>query len=181
MVKVVIVNGMPESGKTTAQEICKDTLKLMNWQCVIESSVEWVKDIAKYAGWDGTKTDKNRKFLSDLKAALTAWDDAVLRHLVADVDNYYYTGRDFIFFIDIREPKEIEKAKKVFNATTLVIRRPQVEVNHYSNDSDMNVFNYAYDYTIWNDRGIEGLTAECVAFLKQLMDNNKFYKGGETI
>lgn len=177
MVKVVIVNGMPESGKTTAQNICKDILKLLSWDCVIESSVDWVKDIAKYAGWDGTKTDKNRKFLSDLKATLTAWDDAVLRHLVDDVDNYYYTGRDFVIFIDIREPKEIEKAKKIFNATTLMIRRPQVETNYYSNDSDMGVFIYSYDYTIWNDAGIEHLTAECANFLGKLIANDKFYKG----
>lgn len=181
MVKVVIVNGMPESGKTTAQNICKDTLKLMNWECAIESSVDWVKEIAKCAGWDGTKTDKNRKFLSDLKAVLTSWDDAVLRHLIDAVDNYYYTGRDFVIFIDIREPYEIEKAKEAFNASTLIVRRPQVECNTYSNSSDMEVFNYHYDYTIWNDGGIEGLTAECVSFLKKLIDDcDNIYKKEES-
>ena len=178
MVKVVIVNGMPESGKTTAQEICRDTLKLLNWGCVIESSVQWVKDVAKYAGWDGTKTDKNRKFLSDLKAVLTSWDDAVLRHLIDTVDDYYYTGRDFVIFIDIREPYEIEKAKEAFNATTLIVRRPQVECNCYNNTSDMNVFNYKYDYTIWNDRGIDELRYECGIFIDELLadDSNIYYK-----
>ena len=181
MVKVVIVNGMPECGKTTAQEICRDTLKLINWNCVIKSSVEWVKEIATFAGWDGTKNDKNRKFLSDLKAVLTSWDDAVLNHLIREVDYYHYTGDNHVIFIDIREPYEIEKAKEAFNAATLIVRRPQVECNHYNNDSDMGVFNFKYDYTIWNDRGIEGLTAECVAFLKKLIDdNNNIYKEKES-
>jgi hypothetical protein len=181
MIKVVIVNGMPETGKTTAQEICRDTLKLINWNCVIESSVHWVKEIAKYAGWDGTKTDKNRKFLSDLKAVLTNWDDAILKHLIDEVDNYYYTYRDFVIFIDIREPYEIERAKKAFNASTLMIRRPEVEDKKYSNSSDTAVFDYDYDYTIWNDMGIEHLTAECVSFLKKLLDNeNNIYKKEES-
>lgn len=181
MVKVVIVNGMPECGKTTAEEICRDTLKLINWNCVIKSSVEWVKEIATFAGWDGTKNDNNRKFLSDLKAVLTSWDDAVLKHLVNEVDYYHYTGDNYVIFIDIREPYEIEKAKETFNAATLIVRRPQVECNHYSNDSDMGVFNFNYDYTIWNDRGIEGLTAECVSFLKKLIDdNNNIYKEEES-
>lgn len=180
MVKVVIVNGMPESGKTTAQNICKDTLKLINWNCVIKSSVEWVKEIATFAGWDGTKTDNNRKFLSELKAVLTAWDDAVLKHLVEEIDSYHYTGDDYVIFVDIREPYEIDKAKKEFNATTLIVRRPQVECNYYNNSSDMAVFNYGYDYTIWNDRDIEGLTAECVSFLKKLIDDDKIYKKEES-
>ena len=173
MIKVVIVNGMPETGKTTAQEVCRDILKFINWESAIESSVQWVKEIAKFAGWDGTKTDKNRKFLSDLKAVLTSWDDAILKHLVDEVNNYYYTGRDFVIFIDIREPHEIEKAKEVFNASTLMIRRPEVEDKKYSNASDMAVFNCGYDYIIWNDKDIEHLTAECASFLHKLIDNDQ--------
>ena len=180
MVKVVIVNGMPESGKTTMQKICRDTLKLIHWECAIESSVDWVKDIAKYAGWNGVKDDKARRFLSELKSALTNWDDAVLRHLIDVVDSYHYTGRDFVIFIDIREPYEIEKAKEAFNASTLIVRRPQVECNTYNNSSDMAVFDYKYDYIIWNDRDIEHLTAECVSFLHKLIeDDNKIYKKEE--
>ena len=181
MVKVVVVNGMPESGKTTAQEICREILKTLNWNCVIKSSVEWVKEIATFAGWDGVKDDKSRKFLSDLKAALTEWDDAVLKHLVNEVDYYHYTGDNYVIFIDIREPYEIEKAKEAFNASTLIVRRPQVECNHYNNSSDMGVFNYKYDYTIWNDKDKKALEAECAFFLGQLMaDNNNIYKKEES-
>ena len=180
MIKVVIVNGMPETGKTTTQEICRDILETLNWNCVIKSSVEWVKEIAAFAGWDGTKTDKNRKFLSELKSVLTAWDDAVLNHLISEVDYYYYSGDNYIIFIDIREPYEIEKAKEAFNASTLIVRRPQVESKTYSNSSDMAVFNYGYDYTIWNDRDIEKLTTECSNFLGKLIaDDNKLYNGEE--
>lgn len=182
MVKVVIVNGMPETGKTTAQTVCLDILKLLNWECVIKSSVEWVKEVATFAGWNGVKDDKNRKFLSDLKTVLTDWDDAVLKHLIDEVNYYHYADRDYVIFIDIREPYEIEKAKEAFNASTLIIRRPQVEGNHYNNASDMGVFDYSYDYTIWNDEDIEHLKTECAFFLGQLMaDNTKIYKKEENV
>ena len=181
MVKVVIVNGMPESGKTTMQEICSNKLRDLNWNTAIKSSVEWVKDIATYAGWNGEKTDKNRKFLSDLKKALTDWDDAVLKNLMEMIDSYHYTGLDWVVFVDIREPVEIAKAKKEFNATTVIVRRPQVECNHYSNSSDMNVFNYEYDETIWNDSDLTQFALECEKFIKELLINsNNIYKKEES-
>ena len=179
MVKVVIVNGMPETGKTTAQEICSTRLERLGWQCEIKSSVEWVKEIAAFAGWNGVKDDKSRKFLSDLKALLTEWDDAVLKHLVYELDYYHYTSPNWIVFIDIREPKEIERAKKLFNATTLIVRRPQVECNHYNNDSDMHVFDYEYDYTLWNDSDITSLNRECDMYIQWLLSDNKVYKEEE--
>lgn len=180
MVKVVIVNGMPESGKTTFQNMCSKLLADNKCFTVIKSSVDWVKDIAKYCGWDGTKTEKNRKFLSDLKRVLTDWDDAILNELINTVDSYHYTGNDFVIFIDIREPKEIEKAKKVFNATTLVVRRPQVESNFHYNSSDMNVFNYSYDYTVWNDRGVDELNNEANKFIETILSSDKIYKSEES-
>ena len=182
MVKVVIVNGMPESGKTTFQERCRSKLREHRYMTIIKSSVEWVKIVAMYCGWDGTKTDKNRKFLSDLKRVLTEWDDAVLKNLVDDVNSYHYTGADYVIFIDIREPKEIERAKKVFNAMTTIVRRPQVECNCYSNNSDMEVFEYKYDYTIWNDSNLEALDTEIDRFINNMIVNNdnNIYKPEES-
>ena len=173
MVKVVIVNGMPESGKTTFQEICVKKLTEHNWNTVIKSSVEWVKDIATYCGWNGEKTDKNRKFLSDLKKVLTDWDDAVLKNLASAIDYYHYTSLDYVVFIDIREASEIEKAKKAFNAISVIVRRPQVECNVYNNSSDMYVFEANYDFTVWNDSNIENLEVESYNFIKDaILDNN---------
>ena len=170
MVKVVIVNGAPESGKTTFQEICRGKLADKGYTTIIKSSVDWVKDIAKYCGWDGTKTESNRRFLSDLKKALTNWDDAVLRDLVNEVDNFYYTRVNCLFFIDIREPEEIDKAKRVFNASTLLVKRPSKDNLVHQNDSDNNVFNYEYDYYIHNDKEISWLHEYALAFVQELLE-----------
>lgn len=171
MIKVIIVNGMPESGKTTMQEICSKKLKDLGWNCIIKSSIDWVKDIATYAGWNGEKTDKNRKFLSDLKKVLTDWDDAILKHLIDEVNYYHYQGDNTVMFIDIREPIEIAKARKEMNATTLMIRRPIVEGNTYSNSSDMGVFDYEYDEIIWNIGDLKNLEEECDKFIRLILIN----------
>ena len=76
---IYVVNGSPGAGKTTfetnVQKCMGDSF------CYILSTVDFVKEIAKKCGWDGTKDLKNRKFLSDLKDLLTNWNN-VLIHLV---------------------------------------------------------------------------------------------------
>ena len=63
--KVIIINGKAEVGKDTLVTMCKDLLganRILNI-----STVDFVKEVANFCGWDGTKTPENRKFLSDLK------------------------------------------------------------------------------------------------------------------
>ena len=84
MIKVVVVNGRPESGKTTFEEKCKELVNASstfwldeNKRMMVDviSTVDFIKQIAIECGWDGVKTPRNRKFLSDLKDLLTEWND----------------------------------------------------------------------------------------------------------
>ena len=43
------------------------------------STVDKIKEIARDFGWDGEKTPKARKFLSDLKDVFTDWNDLPVR------------------------------------------------------------------------------------------------------
>jgi hypothetical protein len=71
---------------------------------------------------------------------------------------------DDFLFIHIREPEEIERAKKTFGAKTLLIKR-QGHKNITSNDSDANVDNYNYDYIITNS-SLESLEEEAKNFIQ---------------
>ena len=66
---VVVINGSGGVGKSTFIELCRE------WDNRVfeTSTVDFVKEVAKMCGWDGTKTDENRKFLSDLKDLLSQW------------------------------------------------------------------------------------------------------------
>ena len=182
MVKVVVVNGAPMSGKTTfeelCQEICDPFVKEPGFEdgsilCVdICSTVDFVKLVAKQCGWDGTKDLKNRKFLSDLKDLLTEWNDVPFKKIQSriNVRAKSFAAVDWIFFVDCREPAEIQKLKERLNATTVLIRRESVEDNETSNHADANVFDYNYDVTIYNNGSLEifkTMAKEFIKFMKQ--------------
>lgn len=177
MVKVVVVNGMPESGKTTFQEICQHICSMVTVTKVhIMSSVEYVKQVAYDLGWDGTKTNRNRKFLSDLKRALTDWDDVVFKKIKERLYLLDCAEYDYIVFIDIREPSEIERAANELNATTVLIKRDSVEDREYTNSSDSHVFDYDYDVVIDNNGDLDDLKKAAEEFLYgEVFPSNKIY------
>lgn len=177
-VKVVVCNGRPMSGKSTFQEICQKKcgylMRRPGWHqdCYlwidICSTVEFVKQVAIYCGWDRTKTPHNRKFLSDLKDLLSEWNDIPFKKIKERADMLIRGGGDWILFVDSREPAEIQRFKDELNATTLLIRRPEVENIETSNHADEEVFNFNYDLTIWNNSDIINLENEVEKFLEYM-------------
>ena len=172
-------------GKTTFEEKCKELVAASStfWyneeqRMVVDviSTVDFVKQIARECGWDGVKTPRNRKFLSDLKDLLTEWNDIpfqkVLDHVVyLDI---FAKGFDWLLFVDCREPTEIQKMKERLNATTVLVRRLGDEVNETSNHADANVFEYEYDYTIKNYGDLSDLVTECVGFLDFMKERESY-------
>lgn len=189
MVKVVIVNGKPSSGKTTFENLCCEKIKKLPIGTVepgkylyaeVTSTVDFVKELAFKCGWDGTKTPENRRFLSDLKDLLTHWNDVPFKKIQERVDDLRWAGFNRVIFVDCREPNEIQKLKDAFNATTVIVRRPEVEESQVSNHADADVFYYEYDHIVWNDGDIEKLKSEVDLFLDKYILSDKFdniYKG----
>ena len=119
------------------------------YSCRIISTVDLVKEVAKFCGWNGQKTPKDRKFLSDLKDVLTQWDDVPYKDII---DSYIgckeiwkqfgYDEKKCLYFIMCREPKEIQKFVDRIGARTLIVRRFSVEELPQSNHADADIFNY---------------------------------------
>lgn len=185
MIKVVVVNGRPESGKTTFEEKCRELVNASstfwfdeNKKMIVDviSTVDFIKQIAIECGWDGVKTPRNRKFLSDLKDLLTEWNDVPYQKILDHIECMKKFGKkyDWILFVDCREPKEIQKLKERLNATTVLVRRLGDEVNKTSNHADANVFEYEYDYTIKNYGDLSDLVTECVGFLDFMKERESY-------
>ena len=175
--KVVIINGIGGSGKDTFVTMCKDILGSI--RAINISTVDFVKEIAEYCGWDGTKTPENRKFLSDLKRVLTEWNEVPLKKICQEVkvwQHLWLGSGDYgksVVFIHCREPKEIDKLVQEFeqySPVTLLIRRSEAEKIEQINDSDNSVLDYTYDYVIWNDGTLSQLRAEAQVFLKEYLE-----------
>ena len=129
------------------------------------SSIDKVKEIAYPIGWNGKKTEKDRKFLSDLKKLTTSYNDMAFSS-INDTVCQFLNSDNQILFVHIREPEEIKRAAFAFCAKTLLIKRVGLS-NIATNDSDANVDQYPYDYVIENDT-LENLDTKAQSFVYRL-------------
>ena len=156
--QIVIINGTGGCGKDTFVSFVSKYKRVYNF-----SSIDKVKEIAKLIGWDGGKTDKDRKFLSDLKKLTTEYKDMAFNSIKDAINIFKYSYDEFMF-IHIREPEEIKRAVDAFKAKSLLIKRDGYD-NIMTNESDANVENYDYDYIIYN-KSLEQLEDEAQKFAK---------------
>ena len=146
--QVFIINGSGGVGKDAF-------IELINLSKVNYSSVTEIKRIAEIIGWDGRKTERNRKFLSDLKLLCTDYNNLPFNSMKNQVDMFMESDNE-IMFLHIREPEEIEKARVAFNAKTLLIKRDSV-APITTNMADANVNNYKYDIVLENNGTLSDL------------------------
>lgn len=159
MNKYVIINGKPSSGKDTTVRQCE----ILRHNVSNMSTVDFVKNVAKTCGWDGKKDERGRRFLSDLKDAMTKYDDLPIKNILRGiemVDNQ-------IVFIHCREPQEIKKLKDLLNAKTLFIKNDNVLLIN-TNHADAEVENFKYDYILDNSGSLGDLIIEADKFLRWL-------------
>ena len=186
--KVVIINGKPQSGKDTfckyAQGYCDDDESA---NTLIISSVDPLKEMLTQLGWDGTKTDKIRDMLMDMKQLWVQNQDGPTMFLFNNILEFHKAcpGEDNIVFVHIREPEEI---KKLVNALTgfesmgidvislLVIREgeedtPNQPAETRRSDDEALINSYEYDVTINNDEDLIKLQELAAEFVDKLLED----------
>ena len=149
---VIIINGAGGVGKDTICDIASKHFKVCNI-----SSVDPIKEIARFCGWTGVKDDRARKFLHDLKTVTAEYNDFPTNWAL-NVFHQFLENDEEILFVHIREPWEIEKFVKATNgvAKTLLVRGgSRTRTDSYGNAADDQVENYTYDYYFVNDRPLE--------------------------
>jgi len=157
--KVVVVNGEPCSGKDSFVDFCKEVIEV---ECDKISSVDKVKEAALILGWNNVKDSKGRKFLHDLKMLSTESFDGPMSYIRNCVKSLSPFG---ILFIHMREPKEIEKCVKEFNAITVLIMRP--DLKKFNNAADIGTLEYDYDFYIKNNSSLDLLRRAAHDFVDQ--------------
>lgn len=164
---IFIINGSGGVGKDTFVEMVQVELNdiLKKFHTVINfSSVDKVKEIAREIGWDGKKSEKDRKFLSDLKILTSEYCDMPFQSMKNKVAEFLNDGESKFLFLHIREPEEIKRAVKEFGAKTVLVVRDSVK-HITSNMADENVFNYNYDFVIENNGTINELDEKAKSFV----------------
>lgn len=168
--KVYIVNGRPGSGKTTFENYC---FALNPVYVRLFSSIQPVKEIAEKCGWKGAKEPKDRKFLADLKQLLIEYNNFPFNQVVSYIElqkrwfeNRDYDSNNLIFFIDVREPSEIQKLRDKYGAQAILIQRALSAPEANTADCEENFNPDLYDMIIANNGTLEQLEAQAREFMK---------------
>ncbi len=162
-----VINGAGGVGKDTLCDLAAKHFKVYNISTIMP-----IKDIAAMCGWNGSKDDKSRRFLSDLKRLCVEYNDyptvwAKERYLG------FLQSEDQIMFLHIREPEEIAKFVRATDgaAKTLLIRGgDRMKKSHYGNASDDCVEDYEYDYYFTNDKNLIEAERDFCAFIKSVLE-----------
>ena len=164
---VMVINGAGGVGKDTLCDLAAKHFKVKN-----VSSITPIKEVAAMCGWDGSKDDKSRRFLSDLKRLCVEYNDYPTVWAKARLDEFLSSDEE-IMFVHIREAEEIEKFVKASDkiAKTLLVR-PGKRLNKesYGNVSDDLVECYSYDYYYTNDRSLDEAEGEFAELLRQIIN-----------
>ena len=174
--KVIVINGAPCSGKDTFANMC---ITNNTGAGTIISMADAAKDVARYCGWNGEKTPKNRKFLSDLKDLLDNWGDTSFKNVEKFIDALFEIEQgvdNWIVFVMSREPKDIERLKRRFNAYTIYISNYQAEKEPATNHADADIKCFTYDEYISNNSTLDELELKSKDFVERIMKNGFDYR-----
>lgn len=162
------MNGNGGVGKDT---LCDMAEKHFNTRNI--SSITPIKEIAKICGWDGTKDDKSRKLLSDLKQVLSSYNDYPTKYILS-IYKEFLNSEDDILFVHIREGEEIDKFKSGVDTPiyTILVKRSTMDSVQWGNTSDDQVENYQYDFTFDNNRSLEEIEPIWIKFLSDIIMSN---------
>lgn len=152
--KIILISGKAEAGKTTAANIIKYYLCGIGKRAAIVPYGQYVKDTAKMIfEWDGQKDENGRQLLqwwgTDVvrKKNENFWVNTVMR-LAAVLDGEI----DYLIIDDCRFPNEVELWKHEYGCLTLRIERPGHENalndEQRKHPSETALDDYEFDVTI---------------------------------
>ena len=165
--KVFIINGKAGVGKDKFIKYVSKYAYVVNF-----SSVQALKNIAtEHFGYnDNIKSDKDRKFLADLKALTTEYCNFSFNSVIEAYKAFKNISYTEILFIHCREPEEIKKLQdEIPEAETILVtadKRVTKVVDNNHADKDINEYNY--DIIINNDGTLEELDQIAENFVNSL-------------
>lgn len=157
--KIIVVNGGAGVGKDTFVDNC---IRKLGSRATKVSTVDFVKEVAEFCGWDGKKTEEDRKFLSDLKDLLAEWNDVPYSRTLVRACSFdqmvrmSFPNEESVIFIFSREPQEISRFKEHYKCQTVLVRNTSVAPVQ-SNHADAKVEEFNYDWYIENDGSLDDL------------------------
>lgn len=172
---MVCINGVATAGKDEFIEFCRNVSYSQDTYIANLSTIDMIRQAGRLLGCV-SKSEKDRKFLSDLKQLSKEYNNHPRKYIEQQIKNFCKSSGNTIVFVHCREPKEIEEFKEYFIEYKLVdyfvsalVRNPNVK-QIVSNHSDRDVEHYEYDYHIHNDKGLDELRDTAKTFINDIIN-----------
>lgn len=182
---VIIINGVPQSGKDTFCDLCKKYVYCDGEDNVITiSSVDPIKDMLYKFGWDGKKSDEVRDLIADIKQLWMKSTEPPTFYLFDQIFQYHKTHQDQwnTIFVHIREPEEIKKLTNILSGLnvigiewhTILVRRKNGDLSNKRTSDNFNIItSYPYGTIIDNDGTIDDLDNKAMRYVDWLYDEDR--------
>lgn len=160
--QIFLLNGTAGAGKDTFVQMCNLFIPAYHY-----SIVSCIKDVAKQLGCDvQNKTEKTRKFLSDLFDLSMEYNKHPLYKTEEFIADFLRNtdSKNAIAFIDVRNPSDIDFLVRKYDFKTVLVRNSngqKIESNH----ADKDVDDYEYDFYIDNDGSLSRLREKANSFV----------------
>lgn len=167
----IVINGVGGCGKDTLVSIVSKYYSVLNI-----SSITPAKEVLANCGWDGEKSDRYRKFLSDLKNLMIEFNNYPTTYLLNKQDEFLSTDEYQVMFVHCREGEEIEKfvsRAKGRVVTLLIYPRTELQGKVFGNSSDDCVYDYKYDFEYYNTQSLENIDSDFMNFFNKKILNSK--------
>ena len=170
---VLPINGSALCGKDSFVKFIIEHINKDMYQVWNISTIYPVKDAMRVLGWDGTKTDKNRLMMVEMKQLwikqMNGPFNYVKNLIIKTIDRYQDTNITSFFFIHVREPEEIQKLVDYYGdrCRTILIRSERGKA--LKNGSDDVVENYDYDRILYNNGSLEDLKKISIIFANEYL------------
>lgn len=174
--KLILIGGKAEAGKTTTAEILKEKLEAYGKKVLITHYGDLLKYICKaFFDWDGKKNEKGRTLLqyvgTDVIRELRPnyWVDFLEGIFILFNDEW-----DYVLIPDCRFHNECEILKNNgWDCTTVRVNRIDHE-NSLTDEqrmhpSETDLDNYVFDYYVNSESGIEKLERKVESLFQYLM------------
>lgn len=160
--KLIAINGLGSSGKDTFVNMFKTIAP----NTVYIESILPVKNAATLLGWKGKKTETDREFLADIKAAWIQYNNGAIKYILEQINKP--ENKDKYIFVSVREPEQLEQLRK-FGFKFLLIRR-DCTASDKDLDKNLGVFEFNYDYVTNNDDSLANLMQKVIYFKNKIDD-----------
>lgn len=173
--KVILISAYARHGKDSAADILKSEFEKQGKKVLIAHYGDLVKYVCKtFFGWNGEKDDYGRSLLQKIGTdEIRKSDPDFWVRFIYDILAMFIDEWDYVIIPDCRFPNEIEYFKEpYFDLITIRVNRlnyiSPLTVEQQNHSSETSLDNYAFDYYINSESGLDNLKKEIDKIIGEL-------------